>query len=92
MSNWQLIATLATLVVALFGAVAAFASVMSKRIEDLKIFLDARFDMLRAEFKAEIAETKMELKSEIAEVKAEQRVTNHRLESLESRFKPVAAD
>ena len=81
MSNWQLIATLATLVVALFGAVAAFASVMSKRIEDLKIFLDARFDMVRAGFKAEIAE-----------VKAEQRITNHRLESLESRFKPVAAD
>ncbi len=92
MSNWQLIATLATLVVALFGAVAACASVMSKRIEDLKIFLDARFDMLRAEFKAEIAGTKMELKTEIAEVKAEQRVTNHRLESLENRFKPVAAD
>jgi hypothetical protein len=92
MSNWQLIATLATLVVALFGAVAAFASVMSKRIEDLKIFLDARFDMARAEFKTEIAEAKMELKTEIAEVKAEQRITNHRLESLESRFKPVAAD
>jgi len=88
MSNWQLIATLATLIVALFGAVAAFASVMSKRIEDLKIFLDARFDAVHAEFKS----VRAEFKAEIAEVKAEQRITNHRLESLESRFKPVAAD
>jgi uncharacterized protein YPO0396 len=99
MSNWQLIATLAALVVALFGAVAAFANVMSKRIDDLRIFLDARFEAVhaefksvRAEFKAESAEARSEFKAEIAEVKAEQRITNHRLESLESRFKPVAAD
>ena len=58
MSNWQLIATLATLVVALFGAVAAFASVMSKRIEDLRIFLDARFDAVHSEIKTARAEFK----------------------------------
>jgi hypothetical protein len=88
MSNWQLIATLATLVVALFGAVPAFASVMSERVEDSKIFLDSRFDAAHSEIKS----VRAEFKAEIAEVKAAQRITNHRLESLESRFKPVAAD
>ncbi len=88
MSNWQMIATLTTLVVALYGAVVAFANVMSKRIEDLRIFLDARFEAVHSEFKS----VRAEFKAEIAEVKAEQRITNHRLESLESRFKPVAAD
>lgn len=81
MSNWQLIATLATLVIAIYGANWSLQRNLKEQIEAFRREVDAKLDLIRAEVKAEIAE-----------VKAEQRITNHRLEILESRFKPVAAD
>ncbi|MGH9845358.1 MAG: hypothetical protein ACREEM_42130 [Blastocatellia bacterium] len=81
MTNWQLIATLATLVIAIYGANWSAQRGLKEQIEALRNEIAAKLDLIRAEFKAEIAE-----------VKAEQRVTNHRLEALESRFRPAAAD
>ncbi len=81
MSNWQLIATLATLVIAIYSANWSLQRNLKEQIEAFRREVDAKLDLIRAEVKAEIAE-----------VKAEQRITNHRLEILESRFKPVTAD
>ncbi len=81
MSNWQLIATLATLVIAIYGANWSLQRNLKEQIEAFRREVDAKLDLIRAEVKAEIAE-----------VKAEQRITNHRLEILESRFTPVVAD
>ena len=103
MTNWQLIATLATLVIAIYSANWSLQRNLKEHIEAFRREVDAKLDLLRAEFKAEIAEAKNEFRAGIAEaknefragvaeIKAEQRVTNHRLEALENRFKPVTAD
>jgi adenylosuccinate lyase len=92
MNNWQLIATLATLVIAIYGANWSLQRNLKEQIEAFRREVDAKLDLIRAEFKSEIAEAKTEFRAGIAEIKAEQRITNHRLEALEARFKPVAAD
>jgi adenylosuccinate lyase len=92
MTNWQLIATLATLVIAIYSANWSLQRNLKEHIEAFRREVDAKLDLLRAEFKAEIAEAKNEFRAGVAEIKAEQRVTNHRLEALENRFKPVTAD
>jgi len=92
MNNWQLIATLATLVIAIYGANWSAQRGLKEQIEAFRREVDAKLDLIRAEFKAEIVEAKTEFKAGVAEIKAEQRVTNHRLESLEARFKPVVGD
>jgi len=81
MSNWQLIATLATLVIAIYGANWSAQRSLKEQIEAFRKEVDAKLDLIRAE-----------LKAEVAEIKAEQRITNHRLDAIESRFRPVAAD
>jgi len=85
MTNWQLIATLISIVGGMLGAAALFASMVSPRIADLKDHIQKQMDSFRNEMKAEIGAFR-------AEMVAEQRITNHRLEALEARFKPVAAD
>lgn len=99
MNNWQLIATLATLVIAIYGANWSAQRGLKEQIEALRNEIAAKLDLIRAELKSEIAETKAgiaevkaEFRAEFAEVKAEQRITNHRLDAIEARFKPVAAD
>jgi hypothetical protein len=52
MTNWLLIPTLATLVIAIFGASWLSQQMMNKRIDDLKMYLDARFEAVNARFDA----------------------------------------
>lgn len=81
MSNWQLIATLATLVIAIYGANWSAQRSLKEQIEAFRAEINAKLDLIRAE-----------LRAEVAEVKAEQRIISHRLEALEARFRPAAAD
>lgn len=64
MTNWQLIITLATLVLAIFGANGPVYALTSKRIDDLKTYLDARMETVRAEITATRAELKAEMKAQ----------------------------
>ncbi len=86
MTNWELIATLATLVIAIFGANLSVQRSLKEQFEAFRKEIEAKLDVIRAEFKAEAAE----IKAEIAGMKAEQRVINHRLEAIENRFRPAA--
>ena len=52
MNNWQLIVTLATFILAIFGAGWLNQNLMNKRIDDLKMYLDAKFDSVNERFKA----------------------------------------
>ena len=82
MTNWQLIITLATLVLAIFGANGLFYLLANKRIDDLKGYLDARLDTLRVEITGLRAEMNARFSS------LDERVG--RIErQLEAIFKPV---
>ena len=50
MNNWQLIITLATFILAVFAAGWLNQNLMNKRIDDLKMYLDAKFDAVNAKF------------------------------------------
>jgi hypothetical protein len=52
MTNWQLIITLAAPVLAIFGANLLSLQLNNKRIDDLNMYLDARFDAANARFDA----------------------------------------
>jgi septal ring factor EnvC (AmiA/AmiB activator) len=93
----------ASFILTIFSALYLNHRHVDKLIEAFRQEIDAKLDLIRAEFKAELteaktefraglAEARIEFKAGLAEVKAEQRVTNHRLEALEGRFKPVPGD
>jgi hypothetical protein len=89
MTNWQLIITLATLVFAVFSANWLSLTLLNKRIDDLKHYLDAEFKAMRAEFRGEIGV----LRGEIGEVRAELRALADKVEridrQMEALYKPA---
>jgi hypothetical protein len=68
MTNWQLIITLATLTLAIFGANGLSLYLANKRIDDLKSFLDARIESVKAELKGEIGELRVEVRAQGARI------------------------
>jgi chaperonin cofactor prefoldin len=77
MTNWQLIITLATLVLAIFGANQISIQVMNKQVEDLKMNLDARFDAVEQRIGA--------LEQRVERIERQ-------LETLFARFLPKSGD
>jgi hypothetical protein len=85
MTNWQLIITLATLVFAIFGANWLNLQLMNKRIDDLKNYLDARFQAVDAEIKA----SRAELKGEIGTLRAEMSAMGQKVERIDRQIEAL---
>jgi len=69
-----IIIALATFILAIFGASWLNQQAMNKRIDDLKMYLDARFDTVTAELRGEFKAVRAEIaavRAEIAAVRAE---------------------
>ena len=93
-----IIIALATFILAIFGASWLNQQAMNKRIDDLKMYLDARFDTvtaeLRGEFKAvraEIAAVRAEMGTLRAEVAALSQRVDRIERQLEALFKPSSS-
>ncbi len=87
-----IIIALATFILAIFAASWLNQQAMNRRIDDLKIYLDARFEGVNAEFRAVRAEIGA-VRAEIGTVRVEVAALSQRVDrierQLEALFKPI---
>jgi hypothetical protein len=84
MTNWQLIITLATLVLAIFGANGIFLMLANKRVDDLKMYLDARIETVLSEIRR--------VDQRISSLDQRTERIERQLETLFARFLPKSGD
>ncbi|MGH9937586.1 MAG: hypothetical protein ACREAM_15160 [Blastocatellia bacterium] len=80
-----IIIALATFILAIFGASWLNQQAMNKRIDDLKMYLDARFDAVTAEFRGEFKA----VRAEIGTLRAEMAALNQRVDRIERQLEAV---
>jgi len=84
-----IIIALATFILAIFGASWLNQQAMNKRIDDLKTYLDARFDGITSEFRGEFKAVRAEIGTVRAEVAGLSNRVDRIERQLEAIFKPT---
>lgn len=87
-----IIIALATFILAIFGASWLNQQAMNKRIDDLKMYLDARFDRVISEFRGEFKAVRAEIASvraEIGTVRAEVAALSQRVDRIERQLEAI---